>query len=76
MAGIVRHGHAGGLRFVASPIFAGVGADPANRTVSNLSTDLPQPRALLAIAAAAQSLIAYNVSPPPTFLNRALVIAL
>ena len=36
-----------------------------------------QPRALLAIAAAAApSLLAYNVSPSPTFLNQALSIAL
>ncbi|MDP1533504.1 MAG: polymerase, partial [Rubrivivax sp.] len=38
---------------------------------------LTDPRALLAAAAAAApSLLAYNVSPSPTFLNQALALAL
>ncbi|WP_425256819.1 Wzy polymerase domain-containing protein [Rubrivivax sp. RP6-9] len=42
----------------------------------NSPSDL-SPRALLAIAAAtAPSLLAYNVSPSPTFLNQALALAL
>ncbi len=40
-------------------------------------TSLTQPRLLLAIAAAtAPSLLSYNVSPSPTFLNQALAVAL
>jgi O-antigen ligase len=43
--------------------------------VPNANT--PTPRALLAIAAAAApSLLAYNTSPSPTFLNQALAVAL
>jgi O-antigen ligase len=46
---------------------------------SNSTSSLPDPQLMLAVALAAASgpsLLAYNVSPSPTFLNQALALAL